>query len=76
MAENEVISAGNAFVVKRLRAKPVTYTVEISHFASGGEWMMGVKVHGVGHSEMDKANIASDLREAADRIENWDIQEF
>jgi hypothetical protein len=61
------------FVINRLRSKPVTYKVEISHFVAGGKWQMGIQVNDI--SEMDRRNresIAADLRRAADMMENED----
>lgn len=66
----------DAFMVRRLRRKPIEYTVTISHFVSGGTWVMGVSVRGV--SEMDEVQrdrIATDLRHAADLVETaeWEV---
>lgn len=62
----------NPFVVNRLRQKPISYTVRIDHFVSGGEWMMGVSVHDVEGDIENRQRIAADLREAAALIENSD----
>lgn len=60
----------DAFVVNRLRAKPVEYTVKISHYVSGGEWVMGVSVHDVSApDEVQKERVAADLRYAAELLE-------
>ena len=72
MPGDNVIAANEALVVNRLRAKPVVYTVKITHCVIAGEWNMGVEVNDV---EMDIENrrlIAANLREAADRLETWD----
>lgn len=61
------MSGESAFVVKRLRSKPISYTITISHFVRAGEWVMSVD--GV---EMDPENmlrVAADLRKAAEWIE-------
>lgn len=57
------------FVVKRLQAKPVSYTVTISHFVSAGEWQMGLHVEGVAEDTENRERVASDLRFAADLLE-------
>jgi len=57
------------FVIHRLRAKPVEYTVKIRHFVSGGEWMMGVTVCDLADSERNHISVADDLRQAADMLE-------
>jgi hypothetical protein len=60
----------NAFVIHRLRSKPVEYTVKIRHFVSAGEWMMGVSVHDVSEpDEVQRERVAADLRRAADLVE-------
>jgi hypothetical protein len=60
----------DAFVINRLRAKPVEYTVKISHYVSGGEWVMGVSVHDVSEpDEVQKERVAADLRYAAELLE-------
>jgi len=58
------------FVVHRLRAKPVEYTVTIRHFVSGGEWVMGVTVKDVADSGRDRLSVADDLRRAAEILED------
>lgn len=64
----------DAFVIKRLRAKPITYTVEISHFVSAGDWMMGLTINDVSMENADeRARVAEDLRAAAALIESRDI---
>lgn len=61
------------FVVNRLRSKPVEYTVAISHYVSGGEWMMGVSVQNVSDpDDVQRERVAADLRYAADLIEKGD----
>ena len=60
----------DAFVVKRLRSKPVEYIVKIRHFVSGGKWVMGVSVHGVAEPDnVQKERVAADLRYAANLLE-------
>lgn len=58
----------DVFVIKRLRAKPIEYTVRIKHFVSGGEWMMSVGVEGVTEDEVNKSRVSDDLRHAADMM--------
>lgn len=60
-----------AFIKNRLRAKPVNYTVEIGHFVANGEWSMSVAVNDIGPmDEENRRRIASDLRRAADLLED------
>ena len=59
----------NQFVVHRLRAQPVEYTVTIKHFVSAGEWTMGATVEGVDKDEETRKRVAFDLRTAADWLE-------
>ena len=58
------------FVIHRLRAKPVEYTVKIRHFVSGGEWMMGVTVCDIEEGERGRLSVAADLRHAAGMLED------
>jgi hypothetical protein len=53
------------FVVHRLRAKPIEYTVKIRHFVSGGVWMMGVTVMDLADTDHNRVSVAADLRHAA-----------
>lgn len=57
------------FVVHRLRAKPVCYTVRLRHFVLAGKWMMGVIVEGVAKDDEQTRRVAYDLRRAADMLE-------
>ena len=57
------------FVIKRLRSKPVEYTVTIRHFAMDGEWMMSVNVSGAGDDDENRRRVASDLSRASEIIE-------
>ncbi len=59
----------NQFVVHRLIAAPVEYTVTIKHFVSGGEWTMSAAVYGVDKDEETRKRVAFDLRTAADWLE-------
>ena len=59
----------NQFVVNRLRSKPITYTVTISHFVVDSEWMMSVQVADLTEDDENKSRIAGDLRHAADMLE-------
>jgi len=59
------------FIVHRLRAKPVEYSVAIRHFVVDGEWMMGVTVVDVDIEDGEQARrVAEDLRRAANMIED------
>lgn len=58
-----------AFIIHRLRAKPVEYTVTIRHFVAGGDWVMSVTVNDVADAPEDHARVADDLRRAALMIE-------
>lgn len=65
----------DAFVIHRLRAKPITYGVEITHFVSGDEWMMSVTVSDVSmETPEERARVAEDLRAAADLVEKGGSQ--
>jgi hypothetical protein len=65
------MSGADAFVIHRLRAKPVEYTVKIRHFVAAGEWVMGVSVHDVADpDEVQRERVAEDLRYAATLLEN------
>lgn len=62
--------SGSEFVVHRLRAKPVEYTVSISHYVRDGKWVMCVA--NISDVAIDKENmlrVAADLRMAASWIE-------
>lgn len=63
------MSGESAFIVHRLRAKPVEYTVTISHFVRDGKWVMSVGVDDVADDRENKLRVAADLRAAADWIE-------
>jgi len=58
------------FVIHRLRAKPVEYSVTIRHFVVDGEWQMGVSVSGVSDDDENKKRVSFDLRRAADMIDD------
>jgi hypothetical protein len=60
----------DAFVIHRLRAKPVEYTVKISHFVQDGEWTMAITVLDLDDDQETKSRLAADLRVAADWLEN------
>lgn len=53
------------FVVHRLRAKPVEYTVTISHFVRAGQWVMSVGVDGTDDDKENRLRVADDLEAAA-----------
>jgi hypothetical protein len=60
----------DAFVIHRLRAKPIEYNVGIKHFVANGDWVMGVTVNDVAMETPDeRARVAEDLRAAAVLIE-------
>lgn len=59
----------NQFIIHRLRAKPVEYTVKIRHFVSGGEWYMGVTVCDLADTERDRFSVIADLRHALEILE-------
>jgi hypothetical protein len=61
--------SGAEFVIKRLRAKPVDYTVTISHFVRAGEWTMRVGVNGSVDDRENRLRVAADLRMAAAWLE-------
>jgi hypothetical protein len=61
--------SGNAFVVHRLRSKPVEYSVDIRHFVVAGEWTMGVTVRDVADDAEGRRRVAADLRRAAEMID-------
>jgi len=64
------VPANDAFVIARLRSKPVEYKVIICHYVSGGRWMMGLRLEGVGEiNDQQRERIAFDLREAARLVE-------
>ena len=66
----EITPNPNAFVIHRLRSKPVEYKIKIRHFVSGGEWVMGVSVHDVSEpDEVQRERVAADLRRAAELME-------
>lgn len=64
-----VVGESDQFVIYRLRAKPVEYSVRIRHFVSGGEWMMGVTVYDVAESDRAKLAVVDDLRRAIEIFE-------
>ncbi len=63
------VDAESAFVVHRLRSKPVEYTVTISHFVRAGQWVMSVGVDDVAEDRENRLRVAADLRAAAEWIE-------
>jgi hypothetical protein len=63
------VSGESAFVVHRLRSKPVEYTVLISHFVRAGQWVMSVGVNDIADTREDRLRVAADLRAAAEWIE-------
>jgi hypothetical protein len=60
---------GSAFIVHRLRSKPVEYTVTISHFVRSGQWVMSVGVNDIADTREDRLRVAADLAAAARWIE-------
>ena len=57
------------FVIHRLRAKPVEYTIKIRHFVSGGEWMIGATVCGIEENARAKLSVVEDLRQVIEMFE-------
>lgn len=55
----------DAFVIHRLRAKPVEYSVTIRHFVSEGEWQMSMTVEGAEDDTVNRLRVAEDLEVAA-----------
>jgi hypothetical protein len=66
----EITGDPNQFVIHRLRAKPIEYTVKIRHFVSGGRWMIGVQVNDLEDSDRARLSVADDLRRVADIVED------
>jgi hypothetical protein len=64
-----MINNPDQFVIHRLRAKPVEYTVKIRHYVSDGKWMMAVTVYDIEDSERAHLAVADDLRRAAEICE-------
>jgi len=75
-----VSGKSDQFILHRLRAKPIEYTVRIRHFVgSGGKWMMGVTVNDIGdglclsrvspESAIAMRSVADDLRRAIEILE-------
>jgi hypothetical protein len=46
------------------------YTVKISHYVSGGEWMLSAMIEGAGKTDASRRQVVSDLQVAAGLIEN------
>lgn len=72
------MSDPGAFVIHRLRAKPVEYTVRISHFVRDDAWVMGMSVHDVADPDaVQRERVAADLRHAAILLETgeWTIDD-
>lgn len=57
------------FVVHRLRAKPVEYSVDISHFVRDGKWVMQGRVNNIAETKEDMLRVAGDLRALAQWLE-------
>lgn len=57
--------SGSEFIVHRLRAKPVEYTVTIAHFVRAGEWVMSASVKDVGDDTENCLRVADDLEVVA-----------
>lgn len=76
MSDENVVNLGDAAVVKRLERKPVTYSVELTHFVIDGEWNMGIKIHDLAQMDPEtRRRVADDLEQAAAMIrksENWE----
>lgn len=55
----------DAFVIHRLRSKPVEYSVTIRHYVSNGEWEMSMTVEGATDDAENRDRVAEDLEVAA-----------
>jgi hypothetical protein len=72
---DSVIQRQDNFVLHRLRAKPVTYTVEINHFVSDGKWTCRLKLIGIGDlTEQQRKNISADLEWAAEQTKSGEFE--
>lgn len=66
MTDENVVNAGDRFVERRVREKPVVYTVQITHLVIDGIWNMGLNVMDVGPLDAEnRERIAADLEQAA-----------
>jgi len=63
------VGGESAFIVHRLRSKPVEYTVTISHFVRAGEWVMSVGINDIADTREARLRVAADLAAAARWIE-------
>jgi hypothetical protein len=53
------------FVINRLRLKPIDYTINFSHFASGGEWQFKIGINDLDMSDIDShKRVIGDLEAA------------
>ncbi len=59
----------DAFVIHRLRAKPVEYSFKITHYVRDGEWMLGIEVNDLAEDDETRRRLAADLREIATWLE-------
>ena len=60
----------DAFVIHRLRAKPVEYSFKVVHFVTDGDWCLGIEVNDLDEDPETKRRLAADLREIATWLEN------
>jgi hypothetical protein len=67
------INRSDLFVIHRLRAKPVEYTVKIRHFVERNEWMIGVIVCDIEENERGRLSVADDLRRCAEMLEDREL---
>lgn len=55
----------DAFVIHRLRSKPVEYSITIRHYIAAGDWQMSVTVEGAADDNENRCRVAEDLDIAA-----------
>lgn len=60
----------DAFVIHRLRAKPVEYTIRFRHFVKDGARAFGITVSDIAQDRENRLRIAADLRVAAAMLED------
>ena len=65
----EIKKMNNVFVINRLKNKPITYSVDITHYVSGGEWMMSSQFNDVDMEDNEsKERVISDLERIIELI--------
>lgn len=48
----------DAFVIHRLRSKPVEYSITIRHYIAAGDWQMSVTVEGAADDNENRCRVA------------------